>query len=143
MLLAPNSEPVVNDAEKTVDSAKISGENTTELNNNPKLAQEEADRIVEWLPNTVDDLSPQQQKEFIKSVEGDLNELNLNFAPKDPESVPEIIPNDWQEQIKTYKNVRENISKLSPDKQMALKQAEKNAIQKMTEDSRDIIDGDK
>lgn len=142
--LAPgyNAEKFVGPVESS-DKNSTESKNTAELNNNPKLAQEEADRIIDWLPNTLDELSPQQQKEFIKYVEGDFNKLNLNFVPKDPESVPEIIPNAWQKQIETYKNIRKNISKLSPDKQEALKQAEKQAIQKMTEESGDIIDKDK
>ena len=133
----------VDSERKNVVFAEGSDKNVSNLNNNPKLAQKEADKIVEWLPSTIDKLSPQQQEEFIKLVESNLNGLNLNFAPKDPESVSETIPDNWKHQIENYKNIRKNISHLPPDKQEALRQAEKDAISKITEETRDIIDGDK
>jgi hypothetical protein len=46
ILLAPKPKPI-NNAEEIVNSAENSDKTTAELNNNPKLAQEEADRIVE------------------------------------------------------------------------------------------------
>jgi hypothetical protein len=69
--------------------------------------------------------------------------LNLSFAPKNSESVPDIIPDIWQKQVEKYKDIRKNIDKLPPYKKEALKQAEKEAISKITEDSRNIIDIDK
>ncbi len=142
ILLAPKPKPI-NNAEEIVNSAENSDKTTAELNNNPKLAQEEADRIVEWLPNTIDELSPQQKKTFIELVESKFSELNLSFAPKNSESVPDIIPDIWQKQVEKYKDIRKNIDKLPPYKKEALKQAEKEAISKITEDSRNIIDIDK
>ncbi|MBQ2600302.1 hypothetical protein II582_02845 [bacterium] len=60
--------------EKVVDSAEHSSEeNVVELNDNPKLAKEEADKIAEGLPDTIDQLSPEQQKQFVDLVEHDIN----------------------------------------------------------------------
>ena len=60
--------------EKVVDSAdRSSEENVVELNDNPKLAKEEADKIAEGLPDTIDQLSPDQQKQFVGLVEHDIN----------------------------------------------------------------------
>ena len=122
--------------EKVVDSAEHSSEeNVVELNDNPKLAKEEADKIAEGLPDTIDQLSPEQQKQFVDLVEHDINWVNLNLAPKNVENVPDLLPPYWQQQVDVYKDMRNNISKLPPDKQEALKKAEKEAISQMTEDS--------
>ncbi|MBQ2600303.1 hypothetical protein II582_02850 [bacterium] len=51
------------------------------------------------------------------------------------ENVPDLLPPYWQQQVDVYKDMRNNISKLPPDKQEALKKAEKEAISQMTEDS--------
>ena len=111
-----------------------------ELNGNPLLAKEEADKIVEGLPDTLEDLSPEQQKQFVNLVEHDFNLANLDIAPKNVENVPETIPSYWKQQVDLYTGVRKNFSKLSPDKQEALKKAEKNAISKMTEDSKNALE---
>lgn len=122
--------------EKVVDSAdRSSEENVVELNDNPKLAKEEADKIVAGLPDTIDQLSPGRQKQFVDSVEHDINWVNLTLAPKNVENVPDLLPPYWQQQVDVYKDMRNNISKLPPDKQEALKKAEKEAIWQMTEDS--------
>lgn len=124
--------------EKVVDSAEHSSEeNVAELNNNPQLAKEEADKIVEWLPDTLDQLSPEQQKQFVGLVEHDISWTNLSFAPKNVENVPDLIPPYWKQQVDTYKEIRrpENFSQLPIDKQEAFKKAEKEAISQMTEDS--------
>ena len=129
--------------EKVVDSAEHSSEeNVAELNNNPQLAKEEADKIVEWLPDTLDQLSPEQQKQFVGLVEHDISWTNLNLAPKNVENVPDLIPPYWKQQVDAYKEIRrpENFSQLPIDKQEAFKKAEKEAISKMTEDSRGALE---
>ncbi|MBO7505300.1 hypothetical protein J6T66_04120 [bacterium] len=44
-----------------------------ELNDNPRLAREEADKIAEGLPDTLDQLSPEQQRQFVDLVEHDIS----------------------------------------------------------------------
>ena len=52
--------PKMEEFKKIVDSAEHSSEkNILELNNNPKLAKEEADKIAEGLPDTLNQLSPE------------------------------------------------------------------------------------
>lgn len=129
----------VSQKEKIVDSAEHSSEeNVVELNDNPRLAREEADKIAEGLPDTLDQLSPEQQRQFVDLVEHDISWTNLNLAPKNVENVPDLIPPYWMQQVNAYKEIRrpENFSQLPIDKQEAFKKAEKEAISKMTEDSK-------
>lgn len=129
--------------EKVVDSADYSGEeNVAELNDNPKLAKEKADEIEKWLPDTLDQLSPEQQKQFVDLVEHDISWTNLNLAPKNVENVPDLLPPYWMQQVNAYKEIRrpENFSQLPIDKQEAFKKAEKEAISKMTEDSKGALE---
>ena len=138
----PNYEPPkISDAEKIVDSAEhTTDKNVVEnFNNNPKLAKEEADKIVEWLPGTLNQLSPEQQKQFVGLVEEYMKWTNLNFAPKDVENVPDLIPPYRKQQIDIYTNTRKNISMLPVDQQETLKKAEKEAISQMTEDSENVL----
>ena len=142
------SEEISKDVKDASSMEKIQDSNNqsqeiVELNKNQKLAKEEADKIVEWLPKTIDQLSSEQQQEFIQIVEWNIYGLGLNFAPKSPEKVPEKIPNDWKQQIENYKTIRENISQLPPDKQEAIRMAEKEAIFQMTEEASEVIDADK
>ena len=96
--------PKMEEFKKIVDSAEHSSEkNILELNNNPKLAKEEADKIAEGLPDTLDQLSPEQQKSFIKLVENDISWTNLNLAPRNVENVPDLIPPYWMQQVEAYK----------------------------------------
>ena len=135
--------PKMEEFKRIVDSAEHSSEkNILELNNNPKLAKEEADKIAEGLPDTLDQLSPEQQKSFIKLVENDISWTNLNLAPKNVENVPDLIPPYWMQQVEAYKQIRspENFSQLPINKQEAFKKAEKEAISKMTEDSRGALE---
>ncbi|MBO7505299.1 hypothetical protein J6T66_04115 [bacterium] len=62
----------------------------------------------------------------------------MNLAPKNVENVPDLIPPYWMQQVNAYKEIRrpENFSQLPIDKQEAFKKAEKEAISKMTEDSK-------
>ena len=137
---APKVETLkVEEVKKIVDSAeRSSNKHVIELDNNPQLAREEADKIVEWLPDTLDQLSPEQQKQFVDLVEQDISWTNLNLALKNVENVPDLIPPYWIQQVNAYKEIRrpENFSQLPIDKQEAFKKAEKEAISKMTEDSR-------
>ena len=70
-------EETDNRDEKIADSADRSSGEIAELNSDPKLAKQEADKIVEWLPSSIDQLSPLQQEMFINSVERSIIENNL------------------------------------------------------------------
>lgn len=136
----PNIEPVI-DTEQTLNSVEDGSEKDKDViakyNNNPKLAQEEADRIVEGLPDTLNQLTPEQQKQFINFMEPLLLSLNSKELA---DMIPNRIPKDWEDQFTDYTSVRSNISKLPPDKQEILRRVEKEAISKMTEDSKGALE---
>jgi hypothetical protein len=136
---APKVEAPKENVKKVVNSTEYNG--VKNLENNPKLAEEEANKIIEGLPDTLNKLSPAQQEQFVGLVEHDFNLANLDFAPKNAESVPNIIPEYLKQQVDAYREVRTNFEKLPPDKQEAIKKAEKNAISKMTEASKEALSG--
>ena len=122
--------------EKVVDSAEHSSEeNVVEWDH--QLAKKEADKIVEWLPDTLDQLSPEQQKQFVGLVQPKISWI-LDRSLENREYVyPYMI-----EDVAEYKKMREpeKFSKLPIDEQEAFKKAEKEAISKMTEDSRGALE---
>ena len=127
-------EETDNRDEKIADSADRSSREIAELNSDPKLAKQEADKIVEWLPSSIDQLSPLQQEMFINSVERSIIENNLDI-------LPDIIPDNWKKQLDDYKNL--DRSRLTPDQQAALNSVEKRAIMDITKETESLLDPDK
>lgn len=127
-------EETDNRDEKIADSADRSSREIAELNSDPKLAKQEADKIVEWLPQTIDQLSQRQQEMFINSVERSIIENNLDI-------LPDIIPDNWKKQLDNYKNL--DRSRLTPNQQAALNSVEKRAIMDITKETESLLDPDK
>ena len=117
-------EETDNRDEKIADSADRSSREIAELNSDPKLAKQEADKIVEWLPSSIDQLSPLQQEMFINSVERSI-----------------IIPDNWKKQLDNYKNL--DRSRLTTDQQADLNSVEKEAIMDMTKETESLLNTDK
>ena len=136
----PNYEELNSDKEE---SKEIVNSDIQKFNNDPESAEKEAKRIVNGLPDTLDEFSPEQQQQFIDFIEQSMSWTNLNFAPKNVENVPDIIPPYWIQQVDNYKAIRKNISILPIDQQESLKKAEKEAILQITKESKDVIDMDK
>jgi hypothetical protein len=127
------------DTDKIIDSTeKDDDTDIVEFNNNPTLAQEEANRIIEGLPNTLPELSTDQQKKFAKLVGPQLNLINLW---ENTENVPDVLPEWVIKDLQAYLKIRnpENFSKLSPSQQEALKMTEKEAFSEMTKHSENVI----
>ena len=131
-------EETDNRDEKIADSADRSSREIAELNSDPKLAKQEADKIVEWLPSSIDQLSPLQQEMFINSVERSIIENNLDILP---DIIPDIIPDNWKKQLDNYKNL--DRSRLTPDQQADLNSVEKEAIMDMTKETESLLNTDK
>ena len=127
-------EETDNRDEKIADSADRSSREIAELNSDPKLAKQEADKIVEWLPQTIDQLSQRQQEMFINSVERSIIENNLDI-------LPDIIPDNWKKQLDNYKNL--DRSRLTPNQQAALNSVEKRAIMDITKETESLLNTDK
>lgn len=127
-------EETDNRDEKIADSADRSSREIAELNSDPKLAKQEADKIVEWLPSSIDQLSPLQQEMFINSVERSIIENNLDI-------LPDIIPDNWKKQLDNYKNL--DRSRLTPDQRAALNSVEKRAIMDITKETESLLNTDK
>ena len=116
-------ENVDSNADSNVDDVS----NIGSLNKNPKSAQKEADKIIDWLPSSVDKLSPEQQKQFIGSVES----LIFNI-PELADILPNNIPKTWTEQLHQYTTLESKKSQLPPKIQTAFEKAKKDAIQDIT-----------
>ena len=137
----PNYEPNPNDVvngDTGVDTGVDANadDSIAKFNNNPELAQVEADRIAEWLPSTLQKLSTDQQKLFAKEVWQKLTLINIW---ENVENVPDVLPEGVIKDLQTYAWVRSNFAKLPPDQQKLLRDAEKSALEKMTTDSKATI----
>lgn len=138
-----SSESVENDVNETSTIEKIKDSNDqsqeiAKLNKNKKLAKDMADEIVRWLPETINQLSVEQQKLFVELVSPLILEIDGLV-----DLLPNRLPTTWQDGLTDYLTVESNKSKLSPDMQKKFEDAKQKAISEMTEESTKVIDADK
>ena len=109
------------------------------MNNNPDLAQNRADEIIAWLPNSLNQLSSEEQAFVMNSINRSLTGINLNLAPKNAENVPDTLPPSWKLTVDDYVYAVNNISRFIPEQQETIIEAGKDAIKKLTEQTKNEV----